>query len=178
MTLAERYGRILDQRDGLVDNLLHLPFLRERARGNVLEIGVSRGNSTTALLMGVKENGGTLYSVDINNDCSNLFNDPQWKFIWGDSVNMWKYVSEVLPDKIDVAYIDGDHAYESVKRDLDNILPRMSGHGVIMLHDVLHPDYPGVLKAFGPKQAYMSYGYQEIREGSWGLGVIRIGEKP
>src|SRR5258708_32385843 len=102
MSLRERYADILNQKHGLVDNLLHLPFLRGRARGNVLEIGVSKGNSTTALLLGVQEIGGRVYSVDTNIDCKFRFIDHEWKFICADSVTEWGKVAAVIPDKIDV----------------------------------------------------------------------------
>lgn len=175
MTLAERYGRILDQRDGLVDNLLHLPFLREKARGNVLEIGVSRGNSTDTLLLGVQEHSGHVYSVDIDPTCEFPRGaNPQWTFIRANSVTEWDKIAAVIPERIDVAYIDGDHNYESVRSDLFNVLPRMAKGGIVLVHDVSHPDYPGVRRAF----TECAMNHKEIREGSWGLGVIYVDRSP
>jgi predicted O-methyltransferase YrrM len=46
---------------------------------NILEFGVRKGVSTKLFLEIVKLKNGRLYSVDID-DCSNLFNDKNWKF--------------------------------------------------------------------------------------------------
>lgn len=145
-----------------IDTLLHLPVLRLLARGVVAEIGTDVGNSTTALLLGVEEQGGHLYSIDPNPECATVYAEhQQWLFInckSEDAVNL-------VPPEIDVLYIDGDHSYEAVRNDL-----ALYGHRVkkvILMHDVDHPDYPGVRRAF------LEYpGSKQIFQGSWGLGLI------
>jgi len=46
-----------------------------------------------------------------------------------------------------MVFIDGDHTYDGVRRDLENVVQRMTvwGGGVIILHDVT-PTQPGVLQ--------------------------------
>lgn len=40
------------------------------------------------------------------------------------------------PDiKVDVAFIDADHRYESAKRDLLNVLTRLNKYGIVICHD-------------------------------------------
>ena len=142
----------------------HLPFLRENARGNVVEIGVRDGASTSALLMGVRKNGGYLWSVDINPECSWIFpSDPQWTFIHSHSRDNADRILSQIPQKIDLLFIDGDHSYEMVKSDHAIYGPLAK---TIMLHDV-------ELEGAGVYQAATEFGKLEIRSGSYGLGVIR-----
>lgn len=153
-----------------VDNRVHLPFLREVAKGNVLEIGVDIGNSTTALLLGVQEKGGKVTSIDIRQECGVVYAEhPQWEFIHADSTKGF------MGQRIyDVLYIDGDHSYEAIKQDLYCYAPCVKSGGLILIHDVeavTPPNvFPGVRKAFdeiGSKSKY-------IRHGSNGLGVVQI----
>jgi len=143
----------------------HLPFLRENSRGNVVEIGTRDGASTSALLLGVKENvGGHLWSVDINPECSRIFPpDPQWTFIHGHSRDNADRILAQIPGYVDLLFIDGDHSYEMVKSDLAIYGPLAK---TIMLHDV-------ELEGAGVYQAATEYGKLEIKSGCYGLGVIR-----
>lgn len=38
-------------------------------------------------------------------------------------------------DKVDVAFIDADHCYESAKKDFQNVLARLNQFGIIIMHD-------------------------------------------
>lgn len=165
MTILERYEALLAS-DRYFDTRDHLPYLRSVAKGNVLEIGTDVGNSTTALLLGVKENGGHLTSVDIKDECRFLFKDEQWFFYWCDSKNLHRM--DIL-NGADVVYIDGDHSYEGVKSDIEFALSVIKPGGLILMHDVLAPQFPGVRQAFDEIQYP-----KEIRHGSWGLGTFRI----
>jgi len=52
--------------------------------------------------------------------------------IRGDS----SYTLGIHDDKsIDLAFIDGDHSFEGVQKDLEAILPKMKKNGVILCHD-------------------------------------------
>ena len=48
---------------------------------------------------------------------------------------------------IDFIYIDGDHSYDSVKKDLELYLPKMKEGGVIAGHDYTNLRWPGVVQA-------------------------------
>ena len=43
---------------------------------------------------------------------------------------------ETFNDKIDMAFIDADHKYESAKKDFENCLSRLNYGGIILMHDV------------------------------------------
>jgi predicted O-methyltransferase YrrM len=104
---------------------------------NVLELGVRRGCSTLPLLLGVKETGGFLTSVDLNDhkfNCPKEFNS-YWKFIKSDSL---KYLSSMDNQIIfDVVFIDDWHACAHVKEELELIEKHVLPSSIILLHDLM-----------------------------------------
>jgi len=59
--------------------------------------------------------------------------DPDFeKIIPGDST----LVHSDIKDEFDAVFIDGNHSYEYVKKDLENYLPKVKDGGIIALHDV------------------------------------------
>jgi len=49
--------------------------------------------------------------------------------------------------KYDFVFIDGDHSYEQVKKDIKNYLPKIKSLGMLIGHDYGHADYMGVKQA-------------------------------
>lgn len=120
--------------------ILYDTVIRLKAR-TVLEFGVGEGFSTVALLAGVKETKGVLWSVDIrifepgmNRIKSTPFLDTQrWHFILLDDcewVTIWS-------QSIDLLYIDSNHQYEHTLKELELFAPYVKPDGVILLHDTL-----------------------------------------
>lgn len=154
---------------------LHLPWLRENARGNVLEIGVREGISTAALLLGVGHSGGHVWSVDLE-DCSHLYNDPyHWTFIQSDSGNSDAVLEKMgLRDdsfKIDLLLVDGNHTYTGCMADLAAYAPWAK---VIAIHDT-NSKFIGVWEAMiayfrSPHNG--GFSKAEFRTQSNGLGVL------
>lgn len=148
----------------------HLPVLYEHARGNVLELGVRAGVSTSALLTGVVDHGGHVWSVD-RDDCSAVFAPhPDWTFIQADSCDV---ATINVPETLDCLFIDTEHTADRTYRELTLWGPRVKVGGVILLHDTDDGStYPGVrnaMEAWCLERALTP----EYREGSYGLGVIR-----
>lgn len=50
-------------------------------------------------------------------------------------------------DSMDMVFLDGDHRYETVKRDINIVLSILPKHGLICGHDYGHPLWPGVKMA-------------------------------
>lgn len=150
----------------------HLGLLRESAKGFVFEIGVRDGISTAALLMGVRDHFGHVWSVDII-DCSKLFDDPQWTFIQGHSVTdagrILKHLKQ-LPSEFDLLFIDGDHTYETTSAELRIYGPLVKKDGgVIFMHDT---------NFLGVQAALVEYAAKITRQpvyhpGSNGMGELR-----
>ncbi len=57
-------------------------------------------------------------------------------------------VAKTVPDKsLDFVFIDGDHSYEGVSKDIQLWLPKIKPGGFLSGHDYFHPKLPGVKKA-------------------------------
>lgn len=149
------------------DIKMHMPRLRREAQGNILELGVRYGNSTSALLAGVNYKGGHLYSVDMN-DCSHAVSpNERWSFIQADSLDYEKIHSQIQGE-IDILFIDTNHTYERTRDELNlwgNITKEQ-----IFLHDT--DSFGGVRKAmleYCEKRNLMFW----LIPGSNGLGIIK-----
>jgi predicted O-methyltransferase YrrM len=160
-----------------------LPWLREHAKGTVLEIGVRDGASTSAFLAGLERNGGVLLSIDTQN-CEQLFaGHPQWKFIQSSSQNPKLHAPE-----LDVVLVDGDHTRSGYRADLDRYFPLVKPGGLIISHDI--DPQPGQTLEDVPRSDFPSMAIREeyfnfcaehslVHEelpGKYGLGVMKKSE--
>lgn len=67
-------------------------------------------------------------------------------------------ISSKFSDKyFDFIFIDANHAYEYVKKDIASWLPKVRGGGVLAGHDFDAPPYPGVRKAVEEMIPYPVY---------------------
>ena len=81
---------------------------------NILELGVQSGRSTLKFLDLCNKNNGKLFLVDVD-DCSSVSNDKRWVFIKSRDDN-FEYIKSILPDEIDVIFIDTLHEAKHVKK--------------------------------------------------------------
>lgn len=126
------------------------------------EIGSRRGGSAMWICRAMEENGcGILYCVDpfINAhggapDFIGHFHRNLEQVGLNHRVELIKKTSdeavEDVPRDIDFLFIDGDHSEEQCVRDIVNYAPRVSGEGVVAIHDSLSE--PGVTAAIAEQK--------------------------
>ena len=161
-----------------------LPWMREHAKGNVMEIGVRDGASTSAFLLGVEEHGGHVYSVDVQN-CSHLFKGhPQWTFIQSNSTNFQEVIKQI-PFELDLILVDGDHSRAGVISDFQYARQLRPG-GIVLFHDIAPEEKPSdcndcswpgddaknVFEELSAALAPLGW-KKEILPGKYGMGVLR-----
>lgn len=127
-----------------------LPFICGLAVGRgarqMLEIGVCRGGSTRALLQAAEINQGHVTSIDVG-DCGEAVptaSRDRWTFLRADSRVVLPRITDM---QIDFALIDGEHSFDAVSSELNEIDRLMAPHGCVVLDDCW-PTYQGVLDAF------------------------------
>jgi len=129
-----------------IENLLN--FIDTIMDGNsYLEIGTFDGLSLSVLAEKYPEkefNAIDLFTEgkDTAGGCLKYFIENNKHL---DNVNLFKGTStEALPlikdRKFDFVFIDGDHSYEWVKTDIENIYPLVSDGGIISFHDWGFPE--------------------------------------
>jgi L-malate glycosyltransferase len=123
---------------------------RHLSRGSVAaEIGSYYGASSCCIAAGIKGRGGKVYCVDtwmndaVTDDRADVF--PVWQQNMApyagiaEAVRGYSYaVVEHVPDHLALLFVDGDHSYEGVKRDLRLYLPKIEPGGILIMHDWSH----------------------------------------
>jgi len=118
--------------------------------GQALEIGTYQGVSA-AIIARVLGPGGLLHCVDPWQETSERQNNPCWaicqrhlrrsgvknriRILRGYS----REVANQVPDRLDFAFIDGDHSWEGIKTDWTIVSEKMLPGGVVCLHDSFTP---------------------------------------
>ena len=142
--------------------------LNEELPGDIVELGVYRGNSAALLAMLAREKGRQLYLFDTFTgfDRSDLIGhdshrDPEFadtslemvKALVG--IENVQYVQGLfpescrqihLPEKIVIAHIDCD-LYKPIKAGLEHFYPRVVPGGIVIIHDYGSGYWPGATQA-------------------------------
>jgi hypothetical protein len=74
---------------------------------------------------------------------------------------------------LDFVFLDADHEYEAVRRDLEAWFPKVKRRGVLGGHDYLHANFPGVRRA-----ADEFFGEQELPLQIHGTSFLVIKPSP
>ncbi|MFT3736034.1 MAG: class I SAM-dependent methyltransferase [Rhodocyclaceae bacterium] len=122
--------KVLESRYRILD---HIP-----KGGTCAELGVMRGNFSEHILL--KTQPARLHLIDINPGAmgfvaqrfANEVASGLVQLTLGDSAAS---VLQLPADYLDWAYIDGDHRYEAVRRDLQAVYARLKPDGWIVLND-------------------------------------------
>lgn len=118
--------------------------------GMYLEIGSFKGGSLNAAYEGTQQMQNNVDFIAIDQHFANTFFDKT-KHI--PNLNTIPLFSDEVHDSInnnsvDLLFIDGDHRYYQVKRDLENYWPKIEASGILLGHDYLtEGKYFGVRRA-------------------------------
>lgn len=155
--------RIIESIPGWLTNLeqtalLHLPAFVDYLDGEIVEIGSYKGKSTVALALGSKwisMRKRSIYAIDPfvpTRDYRDYLNDFQKNIQGSHLVNyvipIKKSSHEAIlecPEHISALFVDGDHNYLNVKKDIELYAPRVVAGGIIAFHD--YTTYQDVKKA-------------------------------
>jgi len=115
---------------------------------NMLEIGANKLTFTEFLLNNASNKVITMDLKDKRPQKRLLLElkYPNFKFVLGDcrSQKCFNEVSKFLenanyvPEKIDVFFVDGKHAYSAAKRDTELYMPFVADDGVVIWHDAIN----------------------------------------
>lgn len=144
-----------------------LRFIKENLKGELVgvEIGILQANDTKVILdkLPIKK----LYLIDPYLNSGK--DGSEWKFDSSQrkriaqkrlkkykSKIQWFYdfsynVSDSIPNDLDFVYIDGDHRYESVKKDIELYYPKIKKGGVLAGHDYNYYDVSRAVIEFANK---------------------------
>ena len=148
-------------------NLFLLCYLQE-LQGDVVEIGSWLGRSSVFLAQAVKEsNNGKFYAIDhfrgnIGKESLYTNNVPlgdiKQQYIENlEKANLLNYVDlldmsstdaieHINTNQIRLLFLDGDHTYQGVQKDIDLFIPKMQP-GSIIVFDDFSSNFPGVIEA-------------------------------
>lgn len=174
--------------------LQHIPFgfwVVEKLQPKLLvELGVHKGSSYFSFCQSVKENNincicygvdtwigdahAGFYGEKICNEVFRYNQDNYSHFSYLIRSTFEQSLSLFKDESIDLLHIDGYHTYESVKKDFEDWLPKLSDTALILMHDIHVKEREFGVHQFWAelKNQYLnfefSYGY--------GLGILGVGK--
>jgi predicted O-methyltransferase YrrM len=170
-----------------------LKVLDNKKPKSILEIGTGKGG-VFYLFSKVAHKSAKLATVDVHNHSRKLFSSferSQQKhlILEGDSSSFETInkIKHYFPQGIDFLFIDGDHAYEGVKKDFENFMPLVNSGGMVAFDDIVedHHTRYGVMSGgwAGDAPKYWNeiknnYSFEEIihkpLQSGHGIGLIYL----
>lgn len=149
--------RIKNKRTDRLDIPITIPWEGKGNRKHVLQHLIQKHNFTTMAEVGVRDGRTTFYLLDniptltiyaIDTNISGFYNEKIHSK-YGNRLIPIQALSEVAADQLadnslDLVFIDANHNYEFVKKDINKYTPKLKLNGLLTGHDI---DYPGVNKA-------------------------------
>lgn len=100
----------------------------------ILEFGVRDGISTKLFVEHCEQNGGMVYSVDIN-DCSKVLKSDKWKFIQSRDDN-FDFLDRILPELFDLIYLDSFHNAKHIEKIFYHFFIKLKKNCFFYLDDI------------------------------------------
>lgn len=131
---------------------------------SAVEIGVFEGFNTLNIAKSLKKSG-KLYAIDpflkgrLGVCYGELISEKYIKRAGLKSkVNFIKKysfeASDIVPEEVDFIFIDGDHSYESIKKDWNVWSDKIKINGIMALHDTSVPSHNSAVKDLGSYKFY------------------------
>lgn len=141
----------------------------------ILELGL--GQTTGVLRAAAAQTEATVHTCDENQRrFEHLLEeqDDRWRLYLESSRSFLKKV----PEPVDLAMHDGAHDYQTVRRDLEQIIPKMRKFGIICVHDTQQTHlYRHMLAAIQDAVKSFSVSVTNLPYGA-GLAIIRVESSP
>jgi hypothetical protein len=111
---------------------------------SIVEIGVAEGSTSWPLLKAASETGGRVFSVDPSPSSAQLAPDlirrnnlaDFWQFCNMTSTAFFAPGGPGHDLTIEFAFIDGDHSYQGIRHDAENVFSRLIPGGFCVFHDL------------------------------------------
>lgn len=178
MTLRDEFLRLCHTPSDIYEHLpTFVDLVVARDVQHVIELGTRTGVSTIAWLEGLRQTGGTLVSVDIDEQ-PDIGEYDHWSFIQGSDLD-----PQVLAqlDPADIVFVDTSHDYTHTIRELNIYQHFVRRPGLIVCHDteLKHPLGVPAFPAYPVKTAIEEFCAENnypvtYHTNCWGLGIIEV----
>ena len=117
-------------------------------QGNFCEIGVYKGGFILAML----ENLPNLNAIAIDpypnsEEIRNVFCQNLGERNLANRVELFDDYEKLAQCEFDLIHIDGEHSEAAVRKDLKFALANLSSNGIVVIDDIRHPLFPGIISA-------------------------------
>jgi len=133
-----------------------------------VEIGIYEGVTFRA----VAQYSQKAIAVDINPNCEKFVDGPEASFLCGTSQDIGLHRWVINQNPIDLAFVDGDHSFESVRQDFLNLTPYLSRQAVVLFHDT----YPSDRASTSPSLCGDAYRFpawcRQYDNGAWSVVTL------
>ncbi len=150
-------------------------FVEAKKPRQIVELGTFRGYSTSWLMLGTILNGmGRVDTFDVFQEkyygdmWYDIYGLPKDNFTYHETPSgIWNFLDQV-PQMIDLIFHDTEHLEGPTQIEMRLLLPRVPVGGIVLIDDMLHPDYK-------PMQGLLKHIFLYEEADSWKWSVLPFG---